>query len=60
MSLNCNKANHMWKWEGLVFKEDDIPELEVDIDELLELSDCEQRLKLQVVKIIYLDNYSYK
>ncbi|XP_057208179.1 protein phosphatase 1 regulatory subunit 14B-like [Triplophysa rosa] len=28
-------------------EEDDIPELEIDIDELLELSDCEQRLKLQ-------------
>ncbi|XP_051511041.1 protein phosphatase 1 regulatory subunit 14B-like [Myxocyprinus asiaticus] len=29
-------------------EEDDIPQLEIDIDELLELSDCEQRSELQV------------
>ncbi|XP_051951911.1 protein phosphatase 1 regulatory subunit 14B-like [Xyrauchen texanus] len=28
-------------------EEDDIPELEIDIDELLDLSDCERRSKLQ-------------
>lgn len=43
------KASGMWQWKNLVFQEDDIPELEIDIDELLELSDCEQRIKLQVV-----------
>ena len=29
-------------------QEEDIPELEIDIDELLDLSDSEQRLKLHV------------
>lgn len=30
------------------FQEEDIPELEIDMDELLDLSDAEQRAKLHV------------
>lgn len=38
---------------SLILQEEDIPELEIDIDELLELSDEGQRSRLQV-KAIYL------